>query len=376
MRDLVLVLIGLVAAFWYWGAHFAITILAISFLIFFHELGHFLVARLCGVAVNVFSIGFGKKIYARKIGQTQYCLSALPLGGYVQLKGQDDLRPDVVNMDADSYQAAGAIKRIAILFAGPFFNIILAFFIYIALGFIGVDKLSPVVGEIAPDSAAAHSGILKNDRILSINGDAVRQWDEIKKLINKHSGDGVGALNLKIMRDTSVINLVVTPKIGESRTIFGEKVMVPLIGIMPNGASETIYNYGLDSVKNAIFETVEASKLIIKGLEKLLTGVVPLKEMGGIVAMADITTKASQISLSLTLVIVALISVNLGILNLLPLPVLDGGHIIFNLYELIAGRPAPQRVFVALSYGGMGLLFGLMTLTIINDFLRLAGVYE
>lgn len=370
LKSIFLVLALLIASFWYWGVHFGVTILAISFLIFFHELGHFLVARFFGVKVNTFSIGFGEKIYTKRVGGTDYCLSAIPLGGYVQLKGQDDLDPKLKNYDSDSYNVLSPIKRIAILFAGPFFNLLLAFFLYIALGFIGVDKLAPVVGAIQQDSAAKSAGILKDDKIISINGVSIKQWDDIKKQVK------LEPINIVIDRNGERLSINLTPKIGESMSMFREKIQTPLIGISPSGEITKVYNSGLSSISYAFNETLESSKLIYKGLEKLITGVVPIKEMGGIVAMADITTKASTISISVLFLIVALISVNLGVLNLLPLPVLDGGHIVFNLYEMVFKRPVNEKVFTALSYGSMAFLFALMAFTILNDILRLAGVYK
>ncbi len=367
MRSLIFVSMLLIASFWYWGLHFGVTILALSFLIFFHELGHFLAAKYFGVFVKTFSIGFGEKIYSKKFGDTTYCLSAIPLGGYVQLKGQDDINPKDKNYDSDSYNTLSPLKRIIILFAGPFFNILLAFILYIALGFIGVERLAPVVGTILPNSAALSANIETNDRILAINGVKIKEWDEIKKHISTEP------TNILIKRGDNNINITLTPQIGQSKNIFSETINTPLIGITPSGETTTIYNSGFDSIKFAYDETIKASTLIYKGLEKLITGVVPVNQMGGIVAMADITTKASQISISVLLIIVALISVNLGILNLLPLPVLDGGHIVFNLYEMIFKKAVNERVFVTLSYASMALLFTLMAFTIINDIVRLAG---
>ncbi|MEE3743905.1 RIP metalloprotease RseP [Campylobacter porcelli] len=367
MRSLIFVSMLLIASFWYWGLHFGVTILALSFLIFFHELGHFLAAKYFGVFVKTFSIGFGEKIYSKKFGDTTYCLSAIPFGGYVQLKGQDDINPKDKNYDSDSYNTLSPLKRIIILFAGPFFNILLAFILYIALGFIGVERLAPVVGTILPNSAALSANIETNDRILAINGVKIEEWDEIKKHISTEP------TNILIKRGDNNINITLTPQIGQSKNIFGETINTPLIGITPSGETTTIYNSGFNSIKFAYDETIKASTLIYKGLEKLITGVVPVNQMGGIVAMADITTKASQISISVLLIIVALISVNLGILNLLPLPVLDGGHIVFNLYEMIFKKAVNERVFVTLSYASMALLFTLMAFTIINDIVRLAG---
>ena len=343
------------------------TVLAISFLIFFHELGHFLVARSLGVKVNTFSIGFGEKIYTKNVGGTDYCLSAIPLGGYVQLKGQDDTDPKAKNYDADSYNMLSPVKRIYILFAGPFFNFILAFFIYLLLGFIGVERLAPSVGHIAEGSAAASAGIAKNDKILAINGVKINEWDEISKNVKLEPSA------ILIDRNGSQMTINLTPKIGETINLFNEKVQRPLIGIQPNGEVVKIYHTGLAGINFAFSETIEASKLIFKSFTKLVSGAVPLKEVGGIVQIADVTSKAAKISLGVLLTIVALISVNLGVLNLFPIPALDGGHILFNLYELIFRREVNERVLTTLTYCGWALLLGIMVLATFNDIMRLSG---
>ena len=391
----------LIIGFYYYSASFAVTILAISFLIFFHELGHFLAARSIGVSVTTFSVGFGKTIISKKIGETEYRLSAVPLGGYVSLKGQEDLDPTARSDDADSYNSCSPLGRIWILFAGPFFNIILAFLIYIALGFIGVERLAPVVGKIAPDSAAQKFGIKTGDKILAIDGVEIREWDDIAKNIalkeldieilrkntdeaaqistpnlDNHSAINSAQNNSNSTSNHSTIHLKLTPKIGEKENIWREKIQTPLIGISPTGDFITLYHTGANSLNFALSETYKASSLIVVGLEKLLSGAVAIKEMGGIVAMTDITTRAAGVSVSVLLYVVALLSVNLGILNLLPVPVLDGGHIAFNLSELIFRRPVPQKLFEKASYVGMALLFALMIFTIINDFLRMFGVYK
>ena len=401
MKSLILTILVLIVGFYYYSASFAVTILAISFLIFFHELGHFLAARSIGVSVTTFSVGFGKTIISKKIGETEYRLSAVPLGGYVSLKGQEDLDPTARSDDADSYNSCSPLGRIWILFAGPFFNIILAFLIYIALGFIGVERLAPVVGKIAPDSAAQKFGIKTGDKILAIDGVEIREWDDIAKNIalkeldieilrkntdeaaqistpnlDNHSAINSAQNNSNSTSNYSTIHLKLTPKIGEKENIWREKIQTPLIGISPTGDFITLYHTGASSLNFALSETYKASSLIVVGLEKLLSGAVAIKEMGGIVAMTDITTRAVGVSVSVLLYVVALLSVNLGILNLLPVPVLDGGHIAFNLYELIFRRPVSQKLFEKASYVGMALLFALMIFTIINDFLRMFGVYK
>ena len=183
-------------------------------------------------------------------------------------------------------------------------------------------------------------------------------------------------MNIEILRDKKALNLTLTPKTGDAKTLFGEDIKKPLIGITPKGDFIRVYHKGFSAIPYAFNESLEASKLIIVSLQKLVSGVVSVKEMGGIVAITDITTKAASISLSVLLVLTALISVNLGILNLFPIPVLDGGHIVFNIYEIIFKKPVSDRVFVGLSYAGMALLFTLMAFTIINDFLRMFGAYN
>lgn len=353
-----------------YGFEFLVPVFAISFLIFFHELGHFLAARHLGVCVEAFSIGFGEEIYSKKIKNTIYKISAIPLGGYVSLKGQVDSDPTAKSSDPDSYTKLNPLGRIYILFAGPFFNIFLAFLIYIALGFIGVDKLAPKVGFVGENSASFNK-IDVNDTILSINGIKISHWDEISPIVK------FSTLDIKIQKNNGEIkNIKIDPKIGEIKTIFGENIKKPLIGISPNGEIVRVYHTGFSSLKFAYDETLQASKLIFLSLQKLIQRVVSPTELGGIIIMTDIMTKAYDLGISTLLIIIALISVNLGIINLFPIPALDGGHIMFNLYELIFRRSVNEKVFVALSYAGIAFLFALMAFTIINDILRLSGAYN
>lgn len=369
MSSIISVVAILTFGTYYYEISFLFTILAISFMIFFHELGHFLAARFFGVCVKTFSIGFGKKVFSKKIGQTTYAISAIPLGGYVSMKGQDDLNPNEKSQDKDSYTTLNPYKKIIILSAGPFFNIFLAFFIYIWLGFIGVDRLMPIIGQTMQESPANQAGLLKGDRIISIDNKKIIQWEDISK------NTSLTTMNLEILRDGKIFNLALTPKISQKQNIFGETISAPLIGIMPIGEFSKIYHKGSSSISFAFDETIKSSKLIFTGLGKLITGVVPAKEMGGIIAMTDITSKAAAADFSVFLIIVALISVNLGIINLFPIPVLDGGHILFNIYEIITKKAVSEKVMANLSYLGMSLLATLFIFTIINDILRLIKVY-
>ncbi|AQW83195.1 RIP metalloprotease RseP [Campylobacter pinnipediorum] len=370
MKSIFFVILMLIVGIYAYSWHFFVTIFVISFLIFFHELGHFLVARFFGVCVNTFSIGFGEKIFTKRVNNTDYCISAIPLGGYVQLKGQDDTDPKNRNYDSDSYNTLSPIKRILILFAGPFFNLILAFFIYISLGFMGNEKLAPIVGTVLDNSAAKQAGIMVDDKILMINNKIIKEWDDIGKQVS------INPTKITLQRDDKQLTIKLTPKIGESKNIFGETIQKPLIGISPKGDFVKVYHTGFSSISYAFDETIKASKLIFLGFEKIITGIVPIKEMGGIVQITDITSKAAKTDVAILLLITALISVNLGILNLLPIPALDGGHIIFNAYELIFKKEVSEKVFAWLTYIGWAILLTMMLVATFNDIMRLGGFYK
>ncbi|MDR1007033.1 MAG: RIP metalloprotease RseP [Campylobacteraceae bacterium] len=342
------------------------SVIALSLLIFFHELGHFIAARAFRVKVEVFSIGFGKKLFKKVWGGTEYCLSAIPLGGYVQMKGQNDFNPNERSGDFDSYDTKATWQRIIILFAGPFANFILAFFLYIWIGSL-IAPLAPQIGGFSEDSVAKVAGIQVDDTIKTINGIEVNIWQDIRKIINESSGE----LDLTILRGSELLNFKLTPLTVNDENIFQEKIQVKLIGISPSGASLDGYYKGLNGIKYAWDELVFASTLTIKSLEKLIIGEVSPKNLGGIIAIVDIGSTAVKTGLAAFLMIVAIISVNLGILNLLPIPALDGGHIMFNLYEMIFRRAPNEKVFYYMTVAGWIFLLSLIFFTIYNDIARL-----
>ncbi len=346
-----------------------IALLVLSVLIFFHELGHFTAARLLGVQVDVFSIGFGKRLWTKKIGKTEWSLSAIPLGGYVKMKGQDDTDPTKKSYDPDSYNAKKPWQRIIILLAGPFANFLLAFLLYFAVANLGVPKLLPEVGQVGEDTPAYSAGIQKGDKIVQINAKPIIYWEEIGKEINRNSG----RVKLLIDRNGSKIQLELTPKIIEDKNLFGEPIKRRIIGISPSGA-RVVVHYGLvDGIQYAWQETIKASMLIVQSVEKLITGAVGTDKLGGIITIVDITAQASHAGLVALFFFTALISVNLGVLNLLPIPALDGGHIMFNLYEMIRGKEPSEQVLYYMTVTGWVILGGLMVLGLYNDIHRLMG---
>jgi len=344
-------------------------LIVLSILVFIHELGHFTVARLLGVKVYVFSIGFGKKLLTKHYKGTDWTISLIPLGGYVKMKGQEDLNPALANSDADSYNSKTPFERILILLAGPFANFLLAFVVYIMIGILGNNHLSPTIGKVVDNSPAFIAGLKANDEILKINNTDIKTWDDLSSIIKNSDG----ALKFYVKRDNKVRAFVIRPKISDSQNMFKEKIKKRMIGIAPAPKIVTIHYSPLESLSFAYDKTIESSKMIFLGVQKLIQGIVPSSEIGGVLTIGTVISDASQSSFVALLTIMALISVNLGVLNLLPIPALDGGHIMFNLYEMITGLKPKEQVLIYLTVAGWVILIGLMTLGLYNDINRLFG---
>ncbi|MEO1923618.1 MAG: RIP metalloprotease RseP [Nautiliaceae bacterium] len=342
-------------------------LIILSFLIFFHELGHFLMAKLVGVKVEVFSIGFGKKLFCKKIGDTDWCISAVPLGGYVQMKGQDDSDPLKKSDDPDSYTSKAPWQRILILLGGPGFNFLLAVIIYLFLAITGWQKLAPVIGKTIPNTPAAK--VLKpGDKIIEINGKKIKSWDDIPKIIQKSD-----VLNVKVERNGKIIMLTLKPKTIISKNIFKETIKRKVIGIVPKGdIVEVKYSLG-EALRVSMEKFINDATLIIKSVQKLITGAIGLDNLSGPIGIVDVTAKVASLGIQPLLLLAALLSVNLGVLNLLPIPALDGGHIMFNLYEAVFKREINEEIMYKLTIAGWAILGMLMIVGIYNDLHRLIG---
>ncbi len=345
-----------------------VALLVLSVLIFFHELGHYSVAKFFGVYIEVFSIGFGKKIASFRMFNTQWQIAMFPLGGYVKMKGQDDSDPTQTSQDKDSYNSKTPLQRILILLAGPAANFVLAFvlYIFIALGSPGI--LSPVLGGIAPSSAASLAGLESNDTITAINGVSITTWKEMSDIIAANKGE---TLDLTLLRANQSLHISLTPKLTKTKSMFNEDIYKPMIGVGSAGVTHKLSLSPVEVFGYATEQTIFASTMIFQGVEKLIMGDVPAKEMGGVISIVKITSDATAQGWMAVLFFAALISVNLGVLNLFPIPALDGGHIMFNLYELILRRAPSEAMLVRLTVAGWVVLFGLMGLGLYNDINRL-----
>ena len=427
-------------------------------LIFVHELGHFLVARKCGVVVEKFSLGFGPKIFGYKSGGTEYLLSAIPLGGYVKMKGED-FEDDSVNMEG-SFAGAPVLHRLAIAFAGPLFNILFAIAIYWVVYIVGVQTLGLVTGAIKPDSPALAAGLQINDKITEIDGKQVRYWDQLQKIVTVSPGK---PLDFQIERGSTLLNLSITPVLDETKDLFGDKNTVGIIGIEPlvqnisyvkkgsaadqaglqvgdqllkvddkpifgwgdlkpaavdhpgkkldfhvlrNGQEIVIAltpepkeiedeqgkkvtigvigigmggvmvkeSYGiLGAMSRALQETGRLIYLIGVSIKKMVVGSIPADSIGGPIMIFQIYGEQAEQGFYELIRLTALLSINLGLLNLLPIPVLDGGHIFFFLIEMVKGKPLSERNRERAQQVGIFMLLSLMILAFYNDIMRIIG---
>ena len=344
----------------------AAAVIGLGLLIVFHEFGHFLFAKLSGVGVLTFSVGFGPKIWVKKVGETEYALSAFPLGGYVKMVGED---PDEQVSPADlekSFAAKSLTKRIAIVVAGPGFNLLLAvLLLMVVFTFYGLPVMSTQVSGVEKGSPAEIAGIQKGDRILAIDGAQVKEWEELS---SKIKGSGGKPLKIQIRRGSDTVDISVRPTQKEGRTILGERKDDWMIGIGSQARIEK-GNPGLAGVR-AVSQTYEYSKLTLLAFYKMILGDVSPRNIGGPILIAQMAGQQAQEGLGSFLAFLAVLSINLGVLNLLPVPVLDGGHLVFFLVEAVTRKPVSVKYREMAQQVGICLLALLMVYAFYNDVVR------
>ena len=443
-------------------------VIVLGVLIFFHELGHFLVARLFGVGVEKFSLGFGPRIFGKTVGLTDYRISAIPLGGYVKMVGDEpdaELEPEMIPY---SFTHKHVFKRILIVAAGPFFNLLLAAMIYAAFfffigtedirpvvnhvnsggpaaqagirigdtiksvdgtpvdswsdinrliadakgdsvrirfkhddritdttvtpqtkvakdilgddrpyfdaGFSGFPPLKAVVGDVAEGYPAKKAGLQKGDRIVEINGKPVDTWHTMKDIISQSKGE---ALTLRIVRGEETLSVEIVPVLFSEENVLGEKVDSYRIGISTPGVEipepdRIIIKLGpLQAAVESVKQTYQISRLTILSISKLIQGTVSTKTLGGPIMIAEMAGQQAKAGLTNLIFFIAVLSINLAILNFLPIPVLDGGHLMFFFIEAVIRRPVNLRMREIAQQAGIFILIMLMIFVFYNDIMRL-----
>ncbi|WRB12562.1 RIP metalloprotease RseP [Helicobacter pylori] len=346
---------------------FIVAVLMLAFLIFVHELGHFTIARICGVKVEVFSIGFGKKLCFFKLFGTQFALSLIPLGGYVKLKGMDKEENKTNETVDDSYAQKSPFQKLWILFGGAFFNFLFAILVYFFLALSGEKVLLPVIGGL--EKNALEAGLLKGDKILSINHKKIASFREIRSVVAHSRGE----LVLEIERNHQILEKRLTPKIvamiSDSNDP-NEMIRYKIIGIKPDMQKTGVISYSLfQAFEKALSRFKEGVVLIVDSLRRLVTGSASVKELSGVVGIVGALSHAN--SVSMLLLFGAFLSINLGILNLLPIPALDGAQMLGVVFKNIFKITLPTFMQNALWLAGVGFLVFIMFLGLFNDLTRL-----
>jgi regulator of sigma E protease len=336
-------------------------VFVLGLLIVIHELGHFLLAKLTGIRVERFSIGFPPRLFGKKIGDTDYCISAVPMGGYVKMSGMIDESMDAGSINGEPYEfmSKPIWVRMLVILAGPLFNVLLAVLIFAASFYItGIaEPVGPVVGKVVENMPAQTAGLQPGDIVRSIDGKPVSTWEELVALVHAAPEKSITML---LQRGSETLTVQMTPTLEKIQNI-------GLVGIEPKTISR---KPGLISAAGmGIGSAYRLTILVFKSFAMLFTGQVSLKEgLAGPVRIAQMAGDSAKGGFGSLLMFAAFLSLNLGILNVLPIPVLDGGHLLFLAIEAIIRKPISVKIKLVVQQIGMALLLALMLFVIFNDF--------
>lgn len=346
--------------------NFAAFVVVLGVLVFFHEFGHFLIARLFGVGVEKFSLGFGPRLIGKKIGITDYRISVIPLGGYVKMVGEE---PDAEIDPADipiSFTHKHVFKRILIVAAGPIFNFLLAVIIFFGIFQInGMPMLKPSIGEVNENTPAHKGGLEKGDLIIAIDGTDVESWEDMVEIISESKGK---ELAISVQRKESVFTVNITPQTTTDKNIFNEDIERYVIGIRSSGKEFSRDLSPYEALSASISQTYFFTELTVVSITKLIQGKISVEDnLGGPIRIAKMSGQVARKGMEKLIIWIAILSINLAILNFLPIPVLDGGHLVFFSIEAVMRRPLNTKVREIAQQAGMLILFMLMIYVIFND---------
>ncbi len=358
-----------------------IFLLLLTVLVYVHEMGHFLLARLCGVRVEVFSIGFGPELFGLTDRRgTRWKFSALPLGGFVKMFGQTDLLTDADGTERAmtpaerqvSFAHKPLLHRAAIVAAGPAANFLFAIVaLAILFAIYGQQYSSTVAGEVDRGSAAEAAGIQPGDRIVSLNASPVHRFEDIASIVQLGLGE---PLEIVVERDGREIVLTARPTIIEQQDHFGNTHRIGRLGIHSTGGGEIVRYDPLTALDAATQETWRMTVATLKAVWQMIAGTRPAEELGGIISIAKMSGDVARTGIVALVGFAVVLSINLGLINLFPIPMLDGGHLAFYAIEAVRGRPLGAR---AQEWGfriGLALVLALFVFATHNDLLKLGVV--
>jgi len=343
-------------------------IVLLGVLIFIHELGHFLLAKKNGVLVEKFSIGFGPVIWSKKKGETEYALSAIPLGGFVKMYGEG-IDSEIDESLKDRSFAHKPLKaRFAIVFAGPLFNFLLAILIYTAIFMVGTPRFLASIGGLVEGAPAQSAGLMEGDIITALDGKEMKYWDEMSAYISEKPGE---TITFTVDRDGTVMDIKATPEAVVDKNLFGEDINIGRIGIERGDLTETSRTLNpFNALYKGVQQTYRVSELMVMGVVKIFQKVVPADSLGGPIMIVKMAKDSAETGFISFLSFMAIISINLGILNLLPIPVLDGGHLMFFTFEAIIRRPVSIKIREYANMVGLSILLFVMFFAFYNDIMR------
>lgn len=357
-------------------------IIILSVIVFVHEYGHYIVARWCGVKVEVFSIGFGKELFGRydKHG-TRWKVCLIPMGGYVKMFGDADpaSSPDSDKIEElteeekkQAFYYKPLYKKAAVVAAGPAFNFILTFVVLTGLFTVtGKTTALPVIAETVKESAAEKAGLQPGDRILAIDGEEAEAFTDIIRAMSLNTGTPV---DLRVRRDEEEFNVTVTPEVKEAEDIFGNEIRKASLGIVADSASFSREELSfVSAMGHAVSETGNFITSTLKAVGQMITGARDLSEISGPIGIAKYSGQAAEKDVVTILWFIAILSANLGLVNLFPIPALDGGHLAFYAVEAVRGRPMAEKYQEIGIKFGIGLILVFAVFAVYNDLRKIFG---
>ena len=347
-------------------------IVLIGVIVFVHELGHYLAARSVGVTVEKFSIGMPPTIYnfKPKNSKTVFAVGALPLGGYVKMKGLlDESMDSSFSGEDDELESKSPLQKIWVMSAGVIMNILLAFLVFVIIGKMNGEPVlvndDTTIDYVVPNSPAFEGGLNEGDMVLSVNATNVKTWDEFTTIIKQSPNT---TLSMIIIRDGSEIQKSITPLSAPDIASGRVDQVIGKLGVDKKRKIKDLsfiesFQYGFD-------QTIWSMILMTTSLKMIFTGNVSRDDIGSVIMIGQMAGEAAQAGLTPFLMLMALISMNLAFINILPIPALDGGQIMVILIEMLLGKPLSIKTRMRIQSVGMFILLGLMAFLIINDILR------